>query len=137
MKPTSPTKVELHSPSPATVVKETPGTFAHANQRAGFSFFNKPMNTRKRTPKRSVSPMPNVHYVMACSTVGLLVLCLVLYMFAPTGKELLYASTITGLIGFLTGKFTNSFGKVPDLVPQVHATEKDDDHEEEGDTSHE
>jgi len=59
----------------------------------------------------SPHPLPDLHLVMIVIATGLLLLCIVMYYFAPTTKAELFATTIATLCGFLFGKFTNGFKK--------------------------
>jgi hypothetical protein len=63
-------------------------------------------------------------------TAGLLVIFLgAAYFYAPPGKAETFASWVAVFIGFLTGKFSNSFGKP--MVPPQPQDEGDEDQESE------
>jgi len=72
-----------------------------------------------RKKKSVVSKVPNLHFVMIIVVFVMSIVCLVLYHFAPQNKEQLYSTVIIALLGFITGKFTNSFGKPIDPLPPV------------------
>jgi uncharacterized membrane protein YbhN (UPF0104 family) len=66
----------------------------------------------KAVPKVTTPPVvPPLHLVMIASTVGLIVLTMVAYYFAPTEKAAHFLSLTTLLVGFLTGKLSNGFGQ--------------------------
>jgi tetrahydromethanopterin S-methyltransferase subunit C len=54
-------------------------------------------------------PIPGLHAVMIGVTCGILALAMALYFFAPAEKAPTYLMIITACLGFLFGKFTNSF----------------------------
>ena len=85
--------------------------------------------SRAKAAKITKPPVvPSLHLVMIASTVGLIVLTMVAYYFAPTEKAAHFLSLTTLLVGFLTGKLSNSFGK------KIDGTDKDDP-EADGDDS--
>ena len=55
--------------------------------------------------------IPQLHFVTIVLTAIILVFLFFLYQFSAPSKEGLYISTIGGMVGFLTGKLSNSFGK--------------------------
>lgn len=92
--------------------------------------------SRKHRPARAsaAAPMPNLHFWMLIITAGLVALSLLLHFFAPESKASEYTSTISLLLGFLTGKLSNGFGKpLSPTTPTVEAApvEQDDDEGEE------
>jgi hypothetical protein len=82
--------------------------------------------SRKRWRAKDATPVPNLHFWMIIIIAVLVALCLVIYPFVPSGKETLYVTTSAALVGFLTGKFSNGFGRsmVPD-IRNVSALEAD------------
>ncbi|MCW3060598.1 MAG: hypothetical protein JWQ02_2419 [Capsulimonas sp.] len=85
--------------------------------------------------KNHPSPVPSLHFVMIVSSVGLIVLSMCLYMFAPPGKEQTIAGVMTLMLGFLTGKLSNQFGRPLRAAATVDAVpDDDDDTDDEGST---
>jgi hypothetical protein len=64
---------------------------------------------------------------MICATLLLAVLAGVAYFFAPDSKAAQYSTIITLMLGFLTGKLSNSFGKSLSSTPTVNASEDEED----------
>jgi hypothetical protein len=64
---------------------------------------------------------------MIVAAVALIVLAMVMYFFAPSGKTEMFAGVAASLVGFLTGKFSNGFGKPMTAAPSVPAVEEDPD----------
>lgn len=57
------------------------------------------------------TPVPPLHLVLIYVCAGLLVLSGIAYFFAPADKSAAFLAVMTALVGFLTGKFSNGFGK--------------------------
>lgn len=81
---------------------------------------------RRRRKPVSVAPVPNAHFLMILITAVLIAVCLAIYPFVPGAKEALYVGVAGTLVGFLTGKLTNNYGKSLSLSPTVNAAEADD-----------
>ena len=83
--------------------------------------------------KRKVTtPTPNLHFLMIVTVAFLTALCLLVYPFVPNGRDTVYVGVITTLVGFLGGKFSNSFGKSLDVkTPTVEAAPIEDEEESE------
>lgn len=56
-------------------------------------------------------PTPPLHLVLIVVCAVLTLASMFFYFFAPADKQLLFHTVITLLIGFITGKLTNSFGE--------------------------
>ncbi|BDI27973.1 hypothetical protein CCAX7_000240 [Capsulimonas corticalis] len=84
--------------------------------------------------KNQPSPVPSLHFVMIVASVSLIVLSMFFYMFAPSGKEQTFAGVITLMLGFLTGKLSNQFGRPLRAAASVDAVPDDDDDEEDSDS---
>ncbi|MEO7718734.1 MAG: hypothetical protein ABIY70_21255 [Capsulimonas sp.] len=80
-----------------------------------------------KTKKPHASPVPGLHYVMICASVGLIVLSMLLYMVASPGKEQTIAGVMTLMLGFLTGKLSNQFGRPLNAAATVNAVPDEDD----------
>lgn len=79
------------------------------------------------------TPVPPLHLVLIYTCGLLTVLCGVAYFFAPAGKAETFAGALMALLGFLTGKMSNSFGK-PMIPPQLD-TDGDGEIDEQGATA--
>lgn len=77
------------------------------------------------------TPVPPLHLVLIYTCGLLTVLCGAAYFWSPPGKAETFAGALMALLGFLTGKFSNSFGKpfVPRETPDTPDT--DDEQQEE------
>jgi predicted membrane channel-forming protein YqfA (hemolysin III family) len=56
-------------------------------------------------------PTPPLHLVMIVVSALVLIAAMFFYAFAPPQKEDMFGFVIASIIGFITGKLTNSFGK--------------------------
>jgi len=89
---------------------------------------------RRRHSRRHATPVPNLHFVTILVTAVLLTVILLAYAVVPTSKEGLYVGLAGTLVGFLTGKLSNGFGKSLSLTPTVEvAPDPTDDAEEQDD----
>ena len=75
------------------------------------------------------TPVPPLHLVLIYVCSALLVLAGVAYYFAPADKAIAYLGLMLTLVGFLTGKMSNGFGKP--MVPPQFDTDGDGDVDEE------
>lgn len=57
------------------------------------------------------TPVPPLHLVLIYVCAGILVLSGIAYYYAPAEKSAAFLAVMTALVGFLTGKFSNGFGK--------------------------
>ena len=90
--------------------------------------------SRKRRSSGTPSPVPNLHFVMIVSTVALIMLFAVLYVFAPEMKAKDIALWVGILLGFYAGKLTNGYGKpMRAATPVVDAVPEEDPEEEDAD----
>ncbi len=72
-----------------------------------------------RSRRSPGSPVPPLHLVMIVSTVFLIVASGFAYFFAPPDKSAFFLAIATSMVGFLSGKLSNGFGK-----PLFPASEK-------------
>ena len=79
------------------------------------------------------TPVPPLHLVLIYVCSGILVLSGIAYYFAPADKSAAFLAVMTALVGFLTGKFSNGFGK-PMIPPQLD-TDGDGEIDEQGATA--
>ncbi len=71
-----------------------------------------------------MTPVPNLHFVLIVSAVGLIVFNESLY---AVTHDRTFSEWGTILMGFLIGKLTNGFGKSMSFSPTVDAADDDDD----------
>jgi hypothetical protein len=77
--------------------------------------------------KPAASPVPNLHFILICVTFLLLVLSGVAYAVVPDSRAAQFSTIISLMIGFLTGKLSNGFGKTLNVTPTVNAAEEEDE----------
>lgn len=75
------------------------------------------------------TPVPPLHLVLIYVAGMLVILAGAAYFYAPAGKAETFAGIMLTLVGFLTGKFSNGFGKP--MIPPQFDTDGDGDVDEE------
>lgn len=76
-------------------------------------------------PKHHPIKTPPLHALIIYGTLGLIVFFGLLYVFAPEGRQGVFETAITGLLAFLFGKLSNSFGKP--LIPKEGEGEEEEE----------